>query len=40
GLGESVTLAQAEVYKALKEISYEGMFYRKDIGYRAVQREE
>jgi phosphoribosylamine---glycine ligase len=40
GLGESVTIAQAEVYKALKEISYEGMFYRKDIGYRAVQREE
>lgn len=40
GLGESVTKAQAEVYEALKQISYEGMFYRKDIGYRAVQREE
>ncbi len=39
-LGESVTIAQAEAYKALKEISYEGMFYRQDIGYRAVQREE
>ncbi len=40
GLGVSVTQAQAEVYAALKEISYEGMFYRKDIGYRAVKREK
>ncbi|GJM05279.1 MAG: phosphoribosylamine--glycine ligase [marine bacterium B5-7] len=40
GLGESVTQAQAEAYKSLNEISYEGMFYRKDIGYRAVKREK
>ena len=40
GLGESVTQAQAEAYKSLNKISYEGMFYRKDIGYRAVNREE
>ncbi len=40
GLGESVTEAQTEAYKALKQINYEGIFYRKDIGYRAVQREE
>jgi phosphoribosylamine---glycine ligase len=40
GLGESVTQAQAEAYKALNKINYEGMFFRKDIGYRAVQREE
>lgn len=40
GLGESVTQAQAQAYKSLNEVSYEGMFYRKDIGYRAVQREE
>ena len=40
GLGESVTKAQAEVYEVLNEISYEGMFHRKDIGYRAVKREK
>jgi len=40
GLGESVTQAQAEAYEALKQINYDGIFYRKDIGYRAVQREE
>jgi len=40
GLGESVTQAQAQAYKSLNEISYEGMFYRKDIGYRAVKREK
>jgi len=40
GLGESVTEAQTEAYKSLNKISYEGMFYRKDIGYRAVNREE
>jgi phosphoribosylamine--glycine ligase len=39
GLGESVTQAQEHVYAALKKIEYEGMFYRKDIGYRAIQRE-
>ena len=40
GLGESVTKAQQEVYEAIKHINYEGMFYRKDIGYRAVDREK
>lgn len=39
GLGESVTKAQAAAYQALNKISYDGMFYRKDIGYRAVERE-
>jgi phosphoribosylamine---glycine ligase len=38
-LGNSVTDAQQEAYEALKLISYDGMFYRKDIGYRAVKRE-
>ncbi len=40
GLGESVTQAQAQAYKSLNEINYEGMFYRKDIGYRAIKREK
>jgi len=39
-LGDSVTQAQQAGYKALKNINYDGMFYRKDIGYRAVEREE
>jgi len=39
-LGETVTKAQQEAYEALKHIKYEGMFYRKDIGYRAVEREK
>jgi phosphoribosylamine---glycine ligase len=40
GLGSSVTEAQQQVYKALKQINYDGMFYRNDIGYRAVDREQ
>lgn len=40
GLGESVTQAQAASYKALNKINYDGMFFRKDIGYRAVKREK
>ncbi len=39
-LGDSVTDAQARAYEALAGISYDGMFYRKDIGYRAVAREQ
>jgi phosphoribosylamine---glycine ligase len=40
GLGESVTQAQQAAYDALKQINYDGMFFRKDIGYRAVKREQ
>lgn len=40
GLGESVTKAQQAAYQALNSINYDGMFYRKDIGYRAVKREK
>ncbi len=39
GLGETVTEAQREVYAALANIDYAGLFYRRDIGYRAVARE-
>jgi phosphoribosylamine--glycine ligase len=38
-LGDDVTAAQREAYAACKEISWDGAFKRKDIGYRAVQRE-
>ena len=38
-LGDKVSEAQQKAYSALKAINYDGMFYRKDIGYRAVARE-
>ena len=39
-LGESVTEAQGEAYRACEQISWEGAFTRSDIGYRAVAREQ
>ncbi len=39
-LGTTVGEAQAAAYELAKKISWEGMFYRNDIGYRAVAREE
>jgi phosphoribosylamine---glycine ligase len=39
GLGSSVTEAQQQSYEAIKQINFDGMFYRNDIGYRAVKRE-
>ena len=39
-LAESVAEAQVSVYTALEKLDWQGGFYRKDIGYRAVQREE
>ncbi len=39
GLGDTVRQAQATAYARVKEISFEGSFYRHDIGYRAVARE-
>ncbi len=39
-LAESVSEAQKSVYHALEALDWKGGFYRKDIGYRAVQREE
>lgn len=40
GLGDSVTAAQQAAYSLVDLISWEGMQYRKDIGYRAVAREK
>jgi phosphoribosylamine---glycine ligase len=38
-LGDSVREAQNRAYEAINKISYEGMQYRKDIGFRAVGRK-
>ncbi|MGF1547070.1 MAG: phosphoribosylamine--glycine ligase [Thiotrichales bacterium] len=39
GLGDSVTAAQQTAYAAARSVRWEGMFYRHDIGYRAIARE-
>ena len=38
-LGSTVTEAQREAYRLAGEIRWDGLYYRKDIGYRAVGRE-
>ena len=38
-LGDTVTQAQISAYKAVEKISWDGMFCRTDIGYRAIARE-
>ncbi|WP_162045398.1 phosphoribosylamine--glycine ligase [Vibrio taketomensis] len=38
-LGNSVSEAQTRAYELAKQISWKGMFYRNDIGYRAIERE-
>jgi phosphoribosylamine---glycine ligase len=40
GLGATVSEAQRAAYALCKEISWAGMQYRRDIGYRAVEREK
>jgi phosphoribosylamine--glycine ligase len=37
--GHSVAAAQQRAYAAVEKITWDGAFFRKDIGYRAVQRE-
>jgi len=39
-LGETVLQAQQSVYQAVEKINWDGIFYRKDIGYRAISRGE
>lgn len=39
-LGDNVTEAQQRAYAAVKSISWDGAFYRSDIGYRAIAREQ
>lgn len=39
-LGDTVSQAQQLAYQAVAKISWQDMYYRTDIGYRAVQREQ
>lgn len=39
-LGDSVFQAQQRAYQLTKQIEWQGMFYRHDIGYRAITREQ
>ncbi|QIL90292.1 phosphoribosylamine--glycine ligase [Microbulbifer harenosus] len=39
-VGETVAEAQENAYECARKIYWEGAFYRKDIGYRAVEREQ
>ncbi len=39
-LGESVTEAQQKAYQLAQNINWKGMFYRDDIAYRAIAREQ
>ena len=39
-LGDNVTLAQQAALTAINKIHWDGMFYRDDIGYRAIAREK
>ncbi len=38
-LGDSVAQAQQRAYQLVDQIDWNGMFYRKDIGHRAIERE-
>lgn len=40
GLGETVTLAQQRAYAVTRQIRWDGVYYRTDIGYRAIAREQ
>lgn len=38
-MGESVTAAQQAAYALVRQINWDGVYYRKDIAYRAIARE-
>jgi phosphoribosylamine--glycine ligase len=40
GLGDSVAAAADSAYEAADKISWDGMFSRRDIGYKAIAREQ
>lgn len=40
GLGKTVTEAQAQAYQLVKAIHWDQMYYRTDIGHRAIAREQ
>jgi phosphoribosylamine--glycine ligase len=39
-LGETIAAAQAQAYQCVKAITWPGVYYRTDIGYRAIEREK
>ena len=39
-LGHTVLEAQQQAYELAKQVSWDGVFYRNDIGYRAIAREQ
>jgi len=39
GLGDSVAAAAAEAYASVEKIHWDGVYYRRDIGHRAIARE-
>ncbi len=39
-LGSNTTAAQQRAYHAVKQISWNGAYYRNDIAYRAIAREQ
>jgi phosphoribosylamine--glycine ligase len=39
GLGDSVKIAQARAYQGIESIRFDGMQFRRDIGYRAIARK-
>lgn len=39
-LGDSVTEAQAKAYEGVKQINWDNVYYRTDIGHRAIAREQ
>jgi phosphoribosylamine--glycine ligase len=39
GLGTSVRSAQQQAYELVEVLRWDGMQYRRDIGYRAIARE-
>src|SRR5690554_2883900 len=39
-LGKTVSEAQQQAYELAKLVQWQGMFYRNDIGYRAIEREQ
>jgi phosphoribosylamine--glycine ligase len=40
GLGETVTRAQQRAYEVTRQIQWDNVYYRTDIGYRAIAREQ
>jgi len=39
-LGDTVQAAQQQAYRLIKQLCWEAIYYRKDIGYRAITREK